>query len=67
MNIETISDWNDILYLLVDVGYSLWQCQFSIDSPEGFHAWFTAPGHRDVEIITRSRDVHDAILAFRKL
>jgi hypothetical protein len=65
MKIDSLEDWNALLPLLVDAGYSLWQMQHGIDHPQGFHAWFIASGRRDIEVVTHSLEVHAAILAYR--
>jgi hypothetical protein len=65
MVIEPLSDWYDILHLLHDAGYTLWQMQYGIDAPEGFQARFIAPGRPTLEIVTHAQDVRDAILGYR--
>ena len=65
MDINNLESWNNLLPLLRDAGYSLWQMQYGVDLPEGFHAWFVASGRRDIEVVTHSPEVHAAILAYR--
>jgi len=65
MTVETLADWYDVLRLLTDAGYTLWQMQYGIDAPEGFQARFIAPGQLTLEVITHAQDVHDAVLAFK--
>lgn len=63
--VESLDAWNDLLPLLIDCGYAVWQMQFSIDSPEGCSAVFWAAGHRNIEVVTHDPTVHAAILAFK--
>ena len=56
--------WNRFAAKLSDHGYSLWGFQHDYNDPEGFHAWFGAPDMPEVEIVTRSQAVNEAILHF---
>lgn len=47
-------------------GYQPWQYQYRWDAPEGYHVWFAKAGQEDVEIVTYSRAVHEAIMKFKK-
>jgi len=64
MRINSIEKWNEVSQKLLAHNYSLFQMQFSIDHPSGFHAWFTAHDMPQVEIVTRSEEIHDAILKY---
>jgi hypothetical protein len=63
--INSIEKWNEAAARLSEKGYTMWQSQFAVDHPEGFYAWFMSQGLPDVEIITRNKEVHDAILRYK--
>ena len=41
--------------------YTLWQWQYSYDSPEGFHAWFSKDG-KNIEVVTQNQKIQDVML-----
>lgn len=64
--IDTIEEWNRIAKLLQDKEYSLFQMQYGIDSPEGFHAWFIKKGgSHNYEVVTFNQEVHDGIVNYK--
>lgn len=65
MLIETIEEWSAYSELLAKMGYKLWQWQYRAEGPEGFHARFFVSGKPDVEIITHSEEVENAIVSYR--
>jgi hypothetical protein len=67
MIIESLDEWITFAARLFDEEFSLWQMQYHIEHPEGFQARFYAPGRKDIEVITHSAEVHDAILKFKSL
>ncbi|PKM72834.1 MAG: hypothetical protein CVU91_07345 [Firmicutes bacterium HGW-Firmicutes-16] len=64
MQIESLDDWREYADILHRMGYDIFQLQFDIKSPEGFHARFILAGCPDVEFVTRNEAVHDAILKY---
>ncbi len=60
--INTIEHWLVALEYLSENGYKLWQMQYDVHSPEGFHARFWKTGKPDIEIITFSNEVYKAII-----
>jgi hypothetical protein len=63
--IESIDEWNLLAKDLAELGYTIWQMQFGVDCPEGFHARFLLAGSPDIEVVTHSEEVRDAILEYR--
>lgn len=47
-------------------GWHVWQMQFRWNLPEGFHAWFMKVGYKDIEIVTKNKEVEKAIVAFNE-
>ncbi|MPN21547.1 hypothetical protein SDC9_168927 [bioreactor metagenome] len=64
MRIENIEKWNEVSVKLSARGYSLYQMQYAIDLPEGFHATFFSKESPLVEIVTYNNAVYDAILRY---
>jgi len=62
--IESIDEWHDYARLLSKMGYDLWQTQFDIDAPEGFHAWFVNSGTHQIEVATHNKAIYDAIIRY---
>jgi hypothetical protein len=64
-DLKSVAEWYEIKQKLIDNNYRIWQMQYHIDAPEGFHVWFTALGKRDVEFITYDKKVYDDIIQFK--
>ena len=64
MQIESLDDWREYSDILHRMGYTVFQLQFDTKSPEGFRAPFILSGCPDVEIVTHSEVVHDAIVKY---
>jgi hypothetical protein len=62
--IESIDYWDALSAELQASGYTLYQMQYSIQHPEGFHARFWLSGRPLVEIVTHNYDVYMAIRKF---
>ncbi len=62
--IDTLEKWNILAYAMKEKGYRLWQMQYSWDSPEGFHAWFSHPIKQNVEVVTKNIEVEKAIVKY---
>jgi antibiotic biosynthesis monooxygenase (ABM) superfamily enzyme len=64
--IDTLEQWAALAAKLAEHGYRLWQMQYGVDQPEGFHAWFFRPGKpQDFEVVTHNNDVYNAIINFK--
>ena len=64
--IETITDWNDLAKTLREFDYFLFQMQYDIDDPEGFHAVFAARGpSENIEVVTHSTVIRGEIMHYR--
>lgn len=63
--IETLGQWRAMADDLMEDGYTLYQMQYGTDLPQGFHATFWRSGWPDIEVVTHSAAVHDAIVKFR--
>lgn len=61
--LNTIEELNSLK--LKDNGYNLWMWQHHAKSPEGFFAWFWAISKTEMEIVTFSEEVENAILEYR--
>ena len=64
MRIETIERWNEIAPRMAAAGYSLWQMQYDVTLPEGFHAWFYSHGRPNFEVMTHSKEIKNAIMKY---
>ena len=64
--IDDISKWLIAKAYFRDHGYSLFQFQYDVDEPEGFHAKFINSKHRDIEIVTFDQIVRDEIIGFKQ-
>jgi hypothetical protein len=64
--IESIEQWNTLSERLKNNGWFLWQTQYGIDYPEGFHAWFAKAGKKDYEIVTYNNEVYKAIIKYKQ-
>lgn len=62
--IESMDQWSALSAELSKRGYYLWQMQYDIHHPEGFHARFARAGRPDVEIVTRDEKVCSAIVRY---
>jgi hypothetical protein len=62
--IEDITKWKIAATYFKEHGYSFFQCQYDVDSPEGFHAWFINP-QRKIEVYTFDQIVRDEIVGFK--
>lgn len=62
--IDTIEHWLKAEVYLREHNYKIWQLQYGIDSPEGFHVCFKSKGFNDIEIFTFDREVQRAILEY---
>jgi hypothetical protein len=65
--IETRKQWDELAKLLMKHGYRRWQLEFDYYEPECFHAWFWSSGHAEIEVITYSKDIKQAIMEYRSL
>jgi len=65
MKIDSLEQWARLSSKLAEEGYMLWQWQSKYDEPEGFHAHFGASGKPDIEVITFSKEVQEAIVNYR--
>ncbi len=67
MRIDSIDEWLKAAKQLSERGYTLWQTQFDIDSPEGFIARFMAPDgkRKPAEISTKSATVKQAVMRYK--
>ncbi len=66
LSIEAIGQWNDLAKTLREFDYYLFQMQYDIYDPEGFHAVFAARGpSEDIEIVTHSAVVFGEIMYYR--
>lgn len=66
LSIETAEQWNDLVKTLREFSYYLFQMQYVLDEPEGFHAVFAAPGPpEDIEIVTHSAAIYGEIMVYR--
>ena len=65
MNVETMEAWNDIVRLLMDAGYTVWQVQYSVDAPEGLHVSYWAPERPILEMVTHSPEVAEVMSKWR--
>lgn len=64
--IDTLDEWAELYKLLKRHGYVLWQMQYRISDPEGFHARFSSQGRSEVEIVTFDEKVYKAIIRYEK-
>ena len=64
--IKTLDRWIELEENLLHHCYRLWQFQYDVQHPEGFHAWFSATGKQDVEVITYNQEVLNAIIGYPK-
>lgn len=62
--IDTMERWADALAYFVKHGYTLYQMQYGVNEPQGFHAVFFSKTLPLIEIVTFSRDVADAIVGY---
>jgi hypothetical protein len=63
-HIDTIEQWCPLAGELREAGYHLSQFQYSWYEPAGFHAWFWCSKRPEVEIVTHSEVVQEAIVEF---
>jgi hypothetical protein len=63
--VKTLEQWNNISVKLSLDGYRLWQWQYDIHAPEGFHARFFALGKPNIEVVTHSKEVYDSIMKYQ--
>lgn len=60
-----MSDWYDLTRLLMDAGYTVWQVQHSVDSPEGLRVSYWAKGRPILEVVTHSLEVAEVMSKWR--
>lgn len=63
--IESLETWRELVVQLAENGYRIWQMQYDTRSPEGFHAWFYSTGKPEIELVTHSDAVYDAIVKYK--
>lgn len=63
--IESLDKWGELFIKLASNGYQIWQMQYDTHAPGGFHVWFWASGKTEIEIVTYSDDVYNAIVKYR--
>jgi len=63
-SIDSLEQWESIAAKLSAENYHIWQAQYSPDSPEGFRVRFISEGKPDVEIVTHSEAVYEAIVRY---
>lgn len=68
VKIESMEKWAEVAPKLQERAYYPWQFQYDVDQPEGYHAVFCSigTGLPDVEIVTHSPDVREAILKYNR-
>lgn len=59
--IDDMDKWLILKAALIEKGYYLWQTQYDVDSPEGYHVGFMKDDKR-LEVITHNRDIADDIM-----
>lgn len=64
--VNTLSKYLKWEHWFIENGYRPWQYQYDIDSPEGLHVWFCKNGSPDIEVVTNSLEIKNAILSFPK-
>lgn len=64
--IESLEQWETFRDMLAERGYYIWQWQYGANHPEGFHIWLGASGRKNIEFMTRSKDIQKAMLRFGK-
>jgi hypothetical protein len=60
-----MESWYDLTRLLVDAGYTVWQVQFAVDSPEGLHVSYWAKGRPVLEVVTHSEQIAEVMSKWR--
>lgn len=68
VKVESMEKWNEVAPKLWEWNFHPWQFQFDVNQAEGFHALFSAfgSGLQDVEIVTHSQDVREAIFKYNR-
>jgi hypothetical protein len=64
--IPDLDQWRSLAGELAEAGYRLSQFQYAANEPTGFLAWFWSAGRPQIEIMTRSRAVELAIVAYNE-
>lgn len=64
-NVRTMEKWSRLSAWILDNGFKPWQYQYSWYDPQGAHVWFYKAGYEDVEIVTHSKEIFDAIMEHR--
>lgn len=62
--VDDMGRWEKAKAYLAENNYKLWQFQYDVRDPHGFHAWFIAHELPDIEIITFNASVEEAIVSF---
>jgi hypothetical protein len=61
--VETVETWLALIPTLVDNGYTLFQTQYGLSRPEGA-IWRFSAGPHEIEVVTHSQAVYDAVERF---
>lgn len=60
--VVSLSEWLILSAKLRRRGYTLWQSQHI---PGDFYAWFWLDGKEQIEVVTHSEEVKDAIMRYK--
>jgi len=64
MLIESIDEWNNFAKTLFEFDCHLWELQYGVDQPEGFHAKIVSSNGSVFRVETHSMAVYRAIMRF---
>lgn len=62
--VDDLEKWDAAESFLRQSGFSLWQFQYDIDSPHGFHGRFMNEKGWNIEIVTFNESVRDRVIKF---
>lgn len=65
IRIDTIEQWYELATTLRSEGRKPWATQYRATDPNGLHVWFWKSGEPDIEVVTYSIEVQDAISKYR--
>ena len=65
IKIDTIEEWQTLAATLHSEGRRKWVTQYRATDPNGLHVWFWKSGETDIEVVTYSIAVQDAISNYR--
>lgn len=62
--IEDMDNWLILKAAIIENGYMLWQTQYDVHNPEGYHVGFMK-GDKRLEVITHNKEIADDMIKSR--